>query len=437
MTDVRVTQGAIEALVEQARGTLKVTQGAVEVLVEQARGDVKLTQGAIEVMHDDITPLPEPPYSEELGALRVTQHSVSVLSSTDPDARTTQAAAMVMYAPGADARITQTPALVLHDVLNQTRITQTVALALVDQVCCHTRWTQILKITRTDGQIFAYTTHSKDIVWRGVMYKACDSFSSTATESSMDSSSKGSMEITGVLSETGISDKDIFYGLFREASVALTLIPWENSNNEPPIQLISGVIGESSITNNSYRFELLTPATLIDQRPLLETYTPSCRYRFGDSRCKLNVTSDFSDIGTVTSVPNLIVPNLTDRQVFIDSNINSSSPANGLIFDYGRVMWTSGNNNGITSEIQSYNESTGQFSLREPLPYKISVGDNFIAIAGCDKTDVTCATVYDNFINFGGFPHIPGVDHQLSGYSGKSKGNVRTEEQELMDKFRC
>ena len=407
MTDVRVTQGAIEALVEQARGTLKVTQGAVEVLVEQARGDVKLTQGAIEVMHDDITPLPEPPYSEELGALRVTQHSVSVLSSTDPDARTTQAAAMVMYAPGADARITQTPALVLHDVLNQTRITQTVALALVDQVCCHTRWTQILKITRTDGQIFAYTTHSKDIVWRGIVYQSCCGIRSTAREAGVGGSSFGTQEITGLLSDTGVRGDDVFYGLFDGAGVEINLVPWDNPNNESPVRLISGTIGKSSLSLSNFQFEVVTDAAQLQQRELLDIYTPGCRYKLGDKFCGVvldGVSPGFEVIGTVSSVDNFILPNSGKRRIFND---DSQTQASGY-FDGGLLAWQTGYNTLLVSEIKTFDGT--RFELRQPLPNEIQPGDTYIATPGCNKSVGDCRDKFNNFDNFGGFPHVPGED---------------------------
>jgi hypothetical protein len=39
----------------------------------------------------------------------------------------------------------------------------------------------------------------------------------------------------------------------------------------------------------------------------------------------------------------------------------------------------------------------------------METGDQYRAIAGCDKRLPTCIA-YDNVANFGGEPHVPGVD---------------------------
>ena len=37
-------------------------------------------------------------------------------------------------------------------------------------------------------------------------------------------------------------------------------------------------------------------------------------------------------------------------------------------------------------------------------------GDRFRVVAGCDKRAETCRGKFGNFLNFRGFPHIPGDD---------------------------
>jgi uncharacterized phage protein (TIGR02218 family) len=46
---------------------------------------------------------------------------------------------------------------------------------------------------------------------------------------------------------------------------------------------------------------------------------------------------------------------------------------------------------------------------QEP-PAGLRVGDGFRLVAGCDKRAETCRAKFGNFINFHGFPHIPGED---------------------------
>jgi len=42
--------------------------------------------------------------------------------------------------------------------------------------------------------------------------------------------------------------------------------------------------------------------------------------------------------------------------------------------------------------------------------WPIGDGDRFRVVAGCDKTAETCRAKFSNFLNFRGFPHIPGDD---------------------------
>ena len=51
-----------------------------------------------------------------------------------------------------------------------------------------------------------------------------------------------------------------------------------------------------------------------------------------------------------------------------------------------------------------------------------SVGDMILLQAGCDKLSATCQTKFGNFLNFRGFPHIPGEDWLMS-YPISSQNN--------------
>jgi hypothetical protein len=36
-----------------------------------------------------------------------------------------------------------------------------------------------------------------------------------------------------------------------------------------------------------------------------------------------------------------------------------------------------------------------------------NTGDTFTAYPGCDKTQNTCTSKFNNLVNFGGFPYVP------------------------------
>ena len=55
-----------------------------------------------------------------------------------------------------------------------------------------------------------------------------------------------------------------------------------------------------------------------------------------------------------------------------------------------------------------------QVTLWENLTAPIAAGDSVRIQAGCDKRTETCREKFANFLNFQGFPHIPGEDWMMS-----------------------
>lgn len=74
-------------------------------------------------------------------------------------------------------------------------------------------------------------------------------------------------------------------------------------------------------------------------------------------------------------------------------------------YDNGQIVFTSGANNGLVKAVKSY--SAQQFFFNSPLPFPPNAGDTFIAYPGCDKTQATCSSKFNNLANFEGFPYVP------------------------------
>lgn len=78
----------------------------------------------------------------------------------------------------------------------------------------------------------------------------------------------------------------------------------------------------------------------------------------------------------------------------------------------GSIKWTSGQNQGIISSVQSY--TVGKFSLMWPTPFMPQVGDTFSVVPGCDRRKVTCDNVFHG--KFRGTPFIPVPSITMGGY---------------------
>jgi uncharacterized phage protein (TIGR02218 family) len=80
-------------------------------------------------------------------------------------------------------------------------------------------------------------------------------------------------------------------------------------------------------------------------------------------------------------------------------------------FDFGNITFDSGLNAGRTFPIQAY--VPGQFSLYMPLPKLAAVGDEYTAVAGCDKSKATCIDKFDNILNRRAEDFMVGTDKMI------------------------
>jgi uncharacterized phage protein (TIGR02218 family) len=92
-----------------------------------------------------------------------------------------------------------------------------------------------------------------------------------------------------------------------------------------------------------------------------------------------------------------------------DSDINDTN----RIYTGGYLEWTYGANLGLKGKIKSSIAYTMIFA--GIWPSAVTVGDTFIATAGCDKTSQTCQAIFSNNVaNFRGFPYIPRAESAQS-----------------------
>lgn len=77
-------------------------------------------------------------------------------------------------------------------------------------------------------------------------------------------------------------------------------------------------------------------------------------------------------------------------------------------YQFGEIVFTSGNNNAVTRTIKSHIQSSGStLVLETPLPYAVQVGDTFDVYAGCPLTRDICESRFNNLDNIRIFPYVP------------------------------
>ena len=247
--------------------------------------------------------------------------------------------------------------------------------------------------------VWAFTTHDTDLNLHNIVYQAESGFNASAVRTS-EQLSVDNLEATGVmpfLELAGyISEEDIRKGKLDFAELRGFVVNYK-ALSDGIMWLRRGWLGEIEVsTDGEYTCELRGMNDAASSQ-VVEIYSPGCRYDLGSSRCGVALAS-FTDTGSVTS--------FVDRANFSD---NARTEADEY-YRYGLLTWTSGLNAGLTMEVKQYTQTGGVFELQEPVPYDIAVTDTYSVYAGCDKSLAVCRDRFDNVINHGGFPHLPGED---------------------------
>lgn len=258
------------------------------------------------------------------------------------------------------------------------------------------------KITRTDGVIIGATDHDTRIVIDGVTYLAKTAFSPTAYKKDNEATVDNG-EIDSVIDSEAITEYDLISGKYDKAAIETFTIDWFDNSNK--IVLFFGYLGGMKINSDrfggrSFTLEVRSLTQKLQQKVTFVT-TRLCRHQFGSTGFNA-CNRDLSDVTDTTSV--IALGN--------NSNFNISTSRAVGFFDQGKVTFTSGLNAGVTRDVASFDGLT--IFLWQPFPSEPAIGDTLIAVAGCAKTLDACVA-YNNVLNFGGQPYVPGVDKILKG----------------------
>jgi uncharacterized phage protein (TIGR02218 family) len=251
-----------------------------------------------------------------------------------------------------------------------------------------------LRVVRTDGAIFAFTSAMDDALIGGDLYK-----SSTGLDVSDIEISSGfavsNLELTTLDDGSTFTHIDVYSGKWKNA--AFTLLRYDFTNPTAGQEtLLAGTVGDVSVGNGRVTAEFRGLQQYL-QQPVGMVTSKTCRARLGDSACTVAL-GPYTFTGTITSV--------TSQQVFADS-------ARAQAADYfaeGILTFTSGECAGLSQKVKAH-AGGGVFTLSLPMTPAVSVGDAYTITAGCRKRFAEdCIGKFNNVLNFQGEPYIPGTD---------------------------
>lgn len=261
-----------------------------------------------------------------------------------------------------------------------------------------------LRVERTDGVIERFTSHDVDvpITTLGAPYDGTYKASTGLEVSSLVVQSGlavDNMELTVFPDETDYPQVDIIAG--RWDSAAFRLFECSYLDTSLGVNLLKrGTTGQADTLRSTNRFEFRGLKQALQQQ-LGAVTSKTCRYRLGSTAmpqglCLVDL-APFTHDHAVTGV--------TSRHVITCSGAAEASDYYGD----GIAISLDGPNAGFERRIKSF--AAGVFTLAIEFPYEVSIADTFTFIAGCRKRLIEdCKTKFNNVLNFGGEPHVPGAD---------------------------
>lgn len=258
-----------------------------------------------------------------------------------------------------------------------------------------------LKITRTDGQVFAFTEGDVDAVIGGVTYSADQGLVITDIESAAGLA-VGNLQLTTLDDGSLFTAADVAGRIWENAAWLIFVYDWDTPDAEQE-PILCGTVGEIERRQGSLLIELNDIRQYL-QQAVGNVSTKTCRARFadhpqtnGNNRCQLNAAA-WTVSATVTAVADA-------RRQFTAAALTQADDW----FAEGIVTWTSGNLTGQSGKVRAF--GAGSVTLLLPTVANIAVGDTFNILAGCRKRlDEDCATKFSNALNFQGEPHRPTTD---------------------------
>lgn len=268
--------------------------------------------------------------------------------------------------------------------------------------------------TLSNGDVLRYTSYGVDISWDGNTYSSGDQtgpFFGRQGEGAKVRWSRGleaqSLDFTVIPGEALVDGqpflKAVRYGAFDGATVVLSRaffalpLPGPTLRLEPVgvIVLFTGRVGEVNPAGRSMAsFNCPSAIELLNINLPRNLYQPGCLNTLFDTACTL-LAGDFDVAGAVAS---------GSTQTVINATLGEATG----YFDLGKIVFTSGANDGLVRMVKTYTAgSPGTLALLYPLPIAPSPGDSFTVYPGCDKLKSTCEAKFNNLENFRGMPYVP------------------------------
>ncbi len=253
-------------------------------------------------------------------------------------------------------------------------------------------------LVRSDGLVMGFTDHDTDLAFDGIAFRADTGLSAKALQQTTGLAVDNT-EALGVLSDASLTEADILAGRYDGAEVRAWLVNW--ARVEDRLLQFRGSVGEVMREGGAFQAELRGLTEALNQ-PQGRIYQKQCAAVLGDELCRFN-------LGLPGYALDRPVEDISAGRVFRFANV---AGFDDRWFERGTLRVLSGQAEGLIGIVKN-DRATGlarQVDLWEAIALPVVPGDLVRIEAGCDKTAETCRLKFQNFLNFRGFPDIPGED---------------------------
>jgi uncharacterized phage protein (TIGR02218 family) len=265
----------------------------------------------------------------------------------------------------------------------------------------------LFQFTLTGGATLNYCSGDQDITWNSIVWNAggttgpyliregarakCHWKTGIEVDTLVFDVLPSSSTIQGLPFLTAVQQ-----GVFDGAEMTLyrAFMPSYGNTAEGTVLMFAGRVAEIDVGRSLATFTVNSHLELLNQNLPRNLYQAGCLNTLFDAACGLNAES-FAIIGVAGATS-------------LAYNIKATLSQESGYFDLGKIVFTSGLNNGLSRTVKTYVKGTpGSVHLIAPFPNAPSVGDSFKLYPGCDKRQNTCSDKFNNLARFRGFPYIP------------------------------
>ncbi|UFK26969.1 tail assembly protein [Vibrio phage vB_VpaS_AL-2] len=148
-----------------------------------------------------------------------------------------------------------------------------------------------------------------------------------------------------------------------------------------------GRVVTTKAQDNVVKVDCESVFTALKRAGLRARYEKTCRHEVFDGGCKLSEAT-YRKVATIGSID------------VMDITLTGEAAAVGY-YTAGMVIFPDGSTRLVTKH-----ESAGKITISRPHP-GAEAGQRVTLLPGCDHSQATCKTKFNNFINYGGWPYIP------------------------------